>query len=485
MSFCTCATGCARAPRSAERRRLRLAGLIDDRYLGEHVLAMATETAAERGGDPKPPAASATRAAPQAPVREPSLLRPPAGPVGRLAMAALVTTVGNGLWYASWAIMLTRTVGLSADQVALGITLGGLAGLTAGVPVGRLADRFGTKPVMVVASLARAAGMGGYVFVHHFGAFLVVAVLATMADRSSAGVQVALVTSMTEGAERMSVLSYLRVVNSVGFAAGAGLAALALEVHGRWVFVLIVLFNAVTFLIYAVIVATLRGVRRIPAERAPGRGSYVVLRDYPYVLVTVLTGVLALCWGMLSTGVPLWITHHTGAPTWTAAVIIVVNSVVIALFQQRLSRGNDEPGKATGSARRAGIALALACVAFAAADHQSGGTVVVILLCACLIHVLGEMLYVAASWGLSIGLMPARDHGQYQGMSATGMAAAQSLAPALMTVLVVDWGVPGWFTLAALLLTAGLAVAPATRWALRSGPERTELPQPASHSASA
>lgn len=421
-------------------------------------------------------APSSAQNPPQVAEREPSLLRPPAGPVRRLALAALVTTVGNGLWYASWAIMLTRTIGLSANQVALGITLGGLAGLLAGVPVGRMADRFGTRPVLVGVSLARAVGMASYVFVHQFWVFLVVALVATVADRSSTGVQIALVIAMTEGAERMTVLSYIKVVDSVGFAIGAGFAALALSVPGRWVFVLIVLFNAATFLVYAVIVATLRGVRRVPVERSGGRGAYVVLRDRPYVVVTALTGALALCWGMLSSGVPLWITHHTGAPTWTAAVIIVINSVLIAMFQQRLSRGSDDPGRAARSAARAGTALALACAVFAAAYHQSGATVIVIMLGGCLIHVVGEMLYVAASWGLSISLIPGRDHGQYQGMSATGTAAAQALAPALMTVLVVDWSVLGWFTLAALLLSCGLAVTPATRWALRSGPERTEVP---------
>jgi MFS family permease len=422
--------------------------------------------------------APATSGSPAAAPREPSLLRPPGGPVGRLAVAALITTVGNGLWYASWAILLTRTVGLSADQVATGITVGGLAGVTAGVPVGRLADRFGPQRVLFAVSLARAVGMGAYVFAHNFGAYLVVALLATMADRSSAGVQVALVTAMTDGAERISVLSYLRVINSIGFGVGAGLAAFALSVRGYWVFVLVVLFNAVTFLGYAVIVATLPPVRQAPATRGRGAAAWVVLRDGPYVLVTMLTGVLALCWGMLSTGVPLWIIHHTSAPGWTAAVIVVINSAVIALFQQRISRRSDEPRHAARAAAISGLALALACAIFAASYHGSGVTVIVILLIACLVHVVGEMLYIAASWGLSIGLMPGHDQGQYQGMSATGMAGAQALAPALMTVLVVNWGVPGWFTLAALLLGAGTAVTPATRWALRTGPRQAGAPQP-------
>jgi hypothetical protein len=107
-------------------------------------------------------------------------------------------------------------------------------------------------------------------------------------------------------------------------------------------------------------------------------------------------------------------------------------------------------------------------VLFALTAGMSGAGATLMLLAAGAVHLAGELLFVAASWGLSIPLMPPDAPGQYQGMFATGQATAQMLAPALMTTLVAGWGQPGWLVLAAVFLAATAPAAPATRWALRT-----------------
>jgi hypothetical protein len=91
-----------------------------------------------------------------------------------------------------------------------------------------------------------------------------------------------------------------------------------------------------------------------------------------------------------------------------------------------------------------------------------------VLLAAAVVHVAGELLFMAASLGLSIPLMPRDRPGEYQGVFATGEATALMAAPALMTTLVADWGQPGWLVLAALFLLPAAAAVPVTRWALRT-----------------
>lgn len=91
-----------------------------------------------------------------------------------------------------------------------------------------------------------------------------------------------------------------------------------------------------------------------------------------------------------------------------------------------------------------------------------------LLLVAGALHVAGELLFVAASWGLSIPLMPPDAPGEYQGVVATGEATALMAAPALMTTLVAGWGQPGWLVLAAVFLLPAAAAIPVTRWAIRT-----------------
>src|SRR5688572_29693098 len=62
-----------------------------------------------------------------------------------LAVATLVTTIGNGLWMVSSALFLTRSVGLSIAQTVLALTLVALVSLVSSTPVGYLAARLGPR----------------------------------------------------------------------------------------------------------------------------------------------------------------------------------------------------------------------------------------------------------------------------------------------------------------------------------------------------
>ena len=58
-------------------------------------------------------------------------------------------------------------------------------------------------------------------------------------------------------------------------------------------------------------------------------------------------------------------------------------------------------------------------------------------------------------------------HGQYQGLMTTGTGVSMMLAPMVLVLLCIEWGLPGWVLLGALFATAGAAYVPVTRWAVR------------------
>jgi hypothetical protein len=144
--------------------------------------------------------------------------------------------------------------------------------------------------------------------------------------------------------------------------------------------------------------------------------------------------VLTLSWAMVSTALPLWVAGHTEAPRAASGVLVVVSSLAIALLQVRCTRAAATP---------------------AAGAH----TAALLLLAGGIAHIAGELLFVAASWGLSVPLTPDGRAGEYQGVFAAGQAVALTVAPLLMTAVVVGWGQAGWIALAALFV---LATLPAT-----------------------
>ncbi|MBB5857509.1 MFS transporter [Amycolatopsis umgeniensis] len=405
-----------------------------------------------------------------------AFLRLPNRATELIGAATLVLSIGGGAWYTCWAIFFTRSLGLSAAQVGIGLTAAGVFGMLTGSVVGFVADRVGSREVLIVLGAIQGLSTFGYIWVHEFWGFLAVACVATAAERSILGIRLALVSSLAPEPDRIRSIALIRVLAHAGFAVGSGVGALVLNLDTRAAYIGLVLVHGLASLVFALVVHRVphvQSLRDINRKR-----KVLVLRDRPFMVMTVLSAVLALCWGVGGAAIPLWIANHTEAPMWIAGAIAAINAVGIITLQTRVSRsGATVPGAARLGVY-CGLVLAACCGLFAATYHGSGWLVIVLLLLAGIVHVLGELLYVASGWGLSVGLTKDEAHGEYQGMYNTGTSAAQMLAPALMTMLIVDWGIGGWILLAGLFVVAGSPTVLVGRWALR---DKREQPVRAGH----
>jgi MFS family permease len=392
------------------------------------------------------------------------------GIVLRLQSAQAVNGFGDGLWFSIWAIFFTGVQGIPAESMGLAVGLGGAIGLLAATPAGILADRRGPREVLVVVIVLRGLAMAAYVLVGGFWSLLLVTACFTAVQSSGAGIRVALVYGLVPPDKRLRVLAQSRVVQHIAYAVGAGAGAVVLDVAEKWIFVLAVLVNAVTFLLTAFITGQVPHVPAVPSERR--RGNTRAVRDLPYVAIMISTATLAFCWSILSSGLPLWIVGHTSAGAWTAALAVALSSVLIAVFQVRVTQHNNGVPRAVRSARLAGLALAACCVVFAlAAWPASPVAATVIIMAGVCVHVLGELYYVGARWALSLNLMLRDAEGQYQGVQASTEAIAVALGPAVVTGLVTGLAGVGWLLLGAILVLSVAPTARLARWALRD-PDR-------------
>jgi hypothetical protein len=135
-----------------------------------------------------------------------------------------------------------------------------------------------------------------------------------------------------------------------------------------------------------------------------------------------------------------------------------------------VARHVTSPGAAARAALWSGVALAGSCLLFASASGVPAGAATGVLLAGGAVHVAGELLYVAAAWGLSVGLMPEDARGEYQGAFATAKATAVTAAPVIMTAGVVANGRAGWAALACVFVAATAPTGAVVRWALRTRP---------------
>jgi MFS family permease len=75
-----------------------------------------------------------------------------------LLAAALVDWLGTGLFLAVSTIFFVRFVGLSVAEVGLGLTIAALSAMPMLVPVGRLADRYGPRNMLILVEIIRSIG---------------------------------------------------------------------------------------------------------------------------------------------------------------------------------------------------------------------------------------------------------------------------------------------------------------------------------------
>ncbi|MCM0675075.1 MFS transporter [Micromonospora phytophila] len=393
-------------------------------------------------------------------------LLPEPGPARTLALGTLVRTVGRGLWLVASALFLTRSVGLTATQVGLGLTLSALVGLVASAPTGYLADRLGPRGTQVAALIAAGGLTAALVTVRSFPAFLAVGAATALADAADRGARGALIAGSVPADQRVRTRAYLRATTNVGISLGAVLAGFALAADTRAAYVALILTAATTYLLAAAVFTRLPVIAPVAApEHGP---RLVALRDRPFLAFTVLDGLMSMHFGLLNIALPLWIAAHTRAPAWVYAGLMLVNTVMVVLFQVRAARGTESLVGAARASRRAGLAIAVACVLFAASAGLPTVAAVALLVCGALAHVVGELWQSAAGWGISFGLAPEHAHGQYQGAYSMGYELGKMVAPVVVTTLAVGWGVPGWLLLGGLFLLLGALVPGVVRWAARS-----------------
>jgi MFS family permease len=366
-----------------------------------------------------------------------------------LAWASATASLAKGLQFAISALFFTTVIGLSPATVGVGLTIAGGAGMAAAFGSGYLADRVGARRVLLGAALGQGAALGAYCVVRSAVPFVLVACVALAAQGAQRTAQSALLARQFTGAARVQVRARLRVVTNVSVGLGSDLAAGALAVGSATAYRLTMIVAAL------LVLSSLAALRRVP-ETPRHFSVRVPFRDRRYLLAAALNGVMTIQFGLLTVGVPLWVTAHTRAPAVTVALLLVLNTVVVALFQVRAARLARDVPAAGRVVLAAAVALVVACGLYATASRAAAAVAVGLLILAVLAHSLGEILSEAGGWELAFELADPRAAGIYQGISQTGFAVGTALAPAVVTATAVDHGAPGWAALSAMFLAAGV-----------------------------
>lgn len=425
-----------------------------------------------------------------------------ADPVLRiLVIATLISRVGRGVFLTVTVLYFTLIVGLAPHEVAIVLGAASAAGVLSSLAGGWLADRVSARRLLLVLSALEGLGLISYVFAGDFVGALVIGVLVGAIGQAANSTRMAIIARAFDGERRVHARAMLRTVTNLAIAVGSGIGALALlagtaEAY-RWIIVgagaMYLLGLTQLVRLPASVdapkprvsepVTTMTGSTDVAASARSERRAlraHSPWRDPRYLALTALSAVFGMQFGVGEIGVPLWIANETEAPEVLLAAVLILNTVIVVLFQVPLSRGTHDLRKAGRVSAIAAWLMAAACFVYASAAGLPAGFAIAVIVLAALAHAFAEVLSQAGGWGLSFELADPVRAGTYQGVFSMGYSVGAMAAPLVVTSTALSLGFAGWAILAAVFLASGLGT-----WAIARSAARASTSRATSAAASA
>ncbi|MDR6866978.1 MFS family permease [Microbacterium resistens] len=407
-----------------------------------------------------------------------------------LVASTAVSRIGRGVFLAVTVLYFTRIVGLSGADAAIVLAASSGVSVLASFLGGWLADRWSARRITFVFEVLAGLLLMAYAFVGMFAAALIVAALGGFFDALSHSSRSAIIARGFVGDRRVHARAVLRTVTNLSIAAGSGFAAIALAIGTAEAYRVVIIAAGILCAAGAI------PLLRLPsAVDAPPRPETAVTtetgtldtvataaaareqrrdwrarspwRDPRYLLLTLLSAVFGMQFGVAELGVPLWITQKTSAPDVLVSVLLIVNTVLVVAFQVPMSRNTHDVRIAGRVTAIAGWLMAAACLVYASAAGLPVGFAVLVLITATIVHTFAEILSQAGGWGLSFELADPVRAGAYQGVFGMGFSIGALASPIVVNATAISLGFPGWVALAAIFLASALGIALIARRAVR------------------
>ena len=376
--------------------------------------------------------------------------------VRAISWQTLVSRIGNGLFMTIEVIYITQIVGLSAIEVSIALGAGGLSMLLFSVPAGVVADRFGAKRVLFFAHLIEGLALLPLMFIRDFWSLLVINILVAVAGTVGHNATSTVISTMGTGEDRVTIRAAQRAMANLGIAMGTVLAGIALAIGTRIAYQATIGLDFLMFVWAAMFIFRLPHVK--PTIKKGESISLVALKDWRYLVATVLNGVVSLHFVIQGVALPLWILQYTEVPKWWVSVLFVINTVLVTALQIRLSRGTGDILVSVKKFRLGTAYLLLSCLIYSASAGLPIWVAAMVLAVGMVVHTLGELFAAAGSWSIGFELATEKHMGQYQGVYSLGWGLSATFGPLYVTALAIGLGVIGWAIMGAIFMVSGIAM---------------------------
>jgi predicted MFS family arabinose efflux permease len=341
---------------------------------------------------------------------------------------------------------------LHAAQTKLAFTylVGAGLSLLIGYAAGHFSDRIGRRPLILAGwGFQALVPLALLVIGHHVYAGLALLAMLPAFGALGGAADQAMVADLVAPERREAAYASVRVAANLGVTIGPPIGGLLL-IGGHWnhLWLGTLVLSTGGFLI------AWRFIPRSGAyapEGPPQRGSFaVIIRDSPFLLFMLSSVFATMTYVATETLLPISVTttHHLAPATW--GVLMVVNPLLVTVFQLRLTRWTASIPPWV----KLGVAMPLMGVPFLLLNVNGSAPVIAFVI---LLFVIGEMLWVPTSQAVVAALAPADIRGAYMGAFGSTWSVGWALTPFLGLQVRSAYGdATMWMCVAAVGVIAGI-----------------------------
>jgi MFS family permease len=393
------------------------------------------------------------------PTHQPLGFRSLPGGAQRYLIATLINMIGNGMLFAFLFIYLTDVRGLSGGAAGWVVGSTWMFTISTSSIGGALVDRFGSKAVLLAGVFASTFASVLYTWTTTVGAALLAAVLAGALQGIVYPSQQAFSAAIVSPEQRPAVSSWLRIALNIGAGLGASIAGLFVSTERPSTYTLMFFLNALTFVGYGLIIATIKPLNRDTSVGA-GTGTYrAVLADRFYMRLLPVDLVAGMMFGLAFMVMPTTFLKRLGATERTVGLVVMSGTVAVILSQLAVAKA------VRGRARMVVLSIMFglfgaAFVCGALSVGQSLAVTVAFIVAAQVVGGFGEACLGPTRNPLTADVAPPELLGRYYGLQSMMFSAGFGLS-------IAGGGAALDVTLRGVWFAGALAAAAAGAWALR------------------
>ncbi|MHB8643259.1 MAG: MFS transporter [Gaiellaceae bacterium] len=332
--------------------------------------------------------------------------------------------ISGGMLWTFIGIWATKRLGASSSQLGFGFLASATLGAVGGFAGGRLSDRIGRRPLILVGwSIAPIVPL--LLLAVGTRLWVGIAVLASLGFVFSLGnaASQALVPDMLPPERHEAGYAAVRMMQNLGVTIGPPLGALLLLGQNWTRFFIGASVAAVLPLALAVKLIPKRG-RYTPEPHADGGSFRSILRDRVFVLF-FLSGIFStFVYVAYEVVLPVSLTGSHGLAPSTWGFLLIINPAIVTLFQLRVTARTAH----IPAAAKLSTAILLMGLPFLALTRTGALPIVAAVI---FVFVIGEMLWVPTSQAVVARIAPAHMRGAYIGAFGSTWSIGFALAPFL------------------------------------------------------